>query len=383
MKKINLLFIVGTFFPAQAGGPDNSVYWLNKAILKIKKKYNCLVLSFFYKLELRDIKKYKIEPNKICTINGVKVIFFNFLIFRAINFHFWKFLFNKIKDYNFVHLNSFFFPIIPLSVIVLRFFNVKHCISLRGELEDFAFEHNLLKKKIFFPIYKVIYNKNCFFHCTTKKEKDKSIKILTNKNEFEIFPNYIDKEILNMYKPTKKDNFLYLGRLHPKKNIEKIILAFDKAKELRKIKSKLHIVGSGEKKYELKLKNFSKNLNFSKDIIFFGKKNFIEKFSFLNKSKFLIFFSKTENFGNVVLESLACKTPVIISKNLPWKIVEKERAGYYIKNSVSSLSRQIIKSENLSQKEYKRLQNKTYKLLKKFIIDDKINNVLKIYNKYL
>ena len=71
MKKTNLLFIIGTFFPAQAGGPDNSVYWLNKAILKTKKKYSCLVLSFFHKLELRDIKKYRIKPNKICSIKGV------------------------------------------------------------------------------------------------------------------------------------------------------------------------------------------------------------------------------------------------------------------------------------------------------------------------
>ena len=31
-----------------------------------------------------------------------------------------------------------------------------------------------------------------------------------------------------MYKPTKKNGYLYLGRLHPKKNIENIIFAFKK-----------------------------------------------------------------------------------------------------------------------------------------------------------
>ena len=61
----------------------------------------------------------------------------------------------------------------------------------------------------------------------------------------------------------------------------------------------------------------------------------------------------------------------------------KEKAGYYINNNIDSLTKQIIKSENLSQKEYKKLQNQTNKLFKKFIIDDKINNILKIYNKYL
>ena len=83
------------------------------------------------------------------------------------------------------------------------------------------------------------------------------------------------------------------------------------------------------------------------------------------------------------MESLSCRTPVIVSKNLPWKIVKKEKAGYYINNNIDSLTKQIIKSENLSQKEYKRLQKQTIKLFKEFTIDDKINNILKIYDKYL
>ena len=39
-----------------------------------------------------------------------------------------------------------------------------------------------------------------------------------------------------MYKPTKKNGYLYLGRLHPKKIFEKYYFAFNKAKELKKKK---------------------------------------------------------------------------------------------------------------------------------------------------
>ena len=105
MRKIKLLFILGTFFPAQAGGPDSSIYWLNKAFLKLKQKCECLVLSFFYSLNQKDIRKYKIVPNKICKINGVKVIFLKFTFFRILSFSFYKFLFFNLKKYDIVHLN--------------------------------------------------------------------------------------------------------------------------------------------------------------------------------------------------------------------------------------------------------------------------------------
>ena len=98
MKKIKLLFILGTFFPAQAGGPDSSIYWLNKAFLNLKHKCECLVLSFFYSLNQKDIKKYKIVPNKICKINGVKVIFLKFTYFRILSLSFYKFLFFNLKN---------------------------------------------------------------------------------------------------------------------------------------------------------------------------------------------------------------------------------------------------------------------------------------------
>ena len=61
--------------------------------LKLKQKCECLVLSFFYSLNQKDIRKYKIVPNKICKINGVKVIFLKFTFFRILSFSFYKFLF--------------------------------------------------------------------------------------------------------------------------------------------------------------------------------------------------------------------------------------------------------------------------------------------------
>jgi len=379
LRKIKLLFIIGTFFPAQAGGPDSSIYWLNKAFLKINNKCECLVLSFFHKLKDEDIKKYNIIPNKICSINGVEVIFFNFFYFRVFNFKFYKFLIQNLRYYSLVHLNSFFFPISLISAILLNIFKVNYCISVRGELEDYAFENNFLKKKLLLNFYKKIYSKSKFFHYTTTKERIKSEKILKKSYRYEIFPNFINKDISKMKKDKNRDRYLYLGRIHPKKNIEKIIAAFKKFYEISRTSKKLYIVGTGTKKYLNNLKSYVKKLGIKDKIIFTGKKNYEAKFEIINRSKFLIFFSKTENFGNVILESLSCKTPVIVGNNLPWGKIKKFKAGFFINNNINTLAKYLVKAEKMKMTEYKIMQKKTQKLIKEFFIEDKINNIFKLY----
>ena len=57
------------------------------------------------------------------------------------------------------------------------------------------------------------------------------------------------------------------------------------------------------------------------------------------KSKYLIFFSKSENFGNVILEAMLAKLPVIVSKKLPWKILNNIRAGYLINHNIEKFKK--------------------------------------------
>ncbi len=143
------------------------------------------------------------------------------------------------------------------------------------------------------------------------------------------------------------------------------------------------MVGTGQETYVNKLKNYVDKLNVNKKIIFTGKKDYISKFDFINRSKFLIFFSKTENFGNVILESLVCKTPVIVGNNLPWIDIKKFKAGYFIKNNVNTLAKFLIKAENLNSKDYIKIQKNCKILINRFYIEKKIKYIFKIYNKYI
>lgn len=51
--------------------------------------------------------------------------------------------------------------------------------------------------------------------------------------------------------------------------------------------------------------------------------------------------SHTENFCNVVIESLSQNTPVIASKGTPWAILNEMKIGYWVDNSSDSLAKTI------------------------------------------
>jgi glycosyltransferase involved in cell wall biosynthesis len=67
--------------------------------------------------------------------------------------------------------------------------------------------------------------------------------------------------------------------------------------------------------------------------------------------------SHTENFGVVVLESMAQNTPVIASKGSPWEVLEKEGLGFWVDNSPEELARVLDEVFRLTPAEYERYRS--------------------------
>ncbi len=70
--------------------------------------------------------------------------------------------------------------------------------------------------------------------------------------------------------------------------------------------------------------------------------------------------SITENFGNVVVESLAQGTPVIASKGTPWQILEETNAGYWIEVDVESIKNCIDTVISLNDYEYQKMRKNAF-----------------------
>ena len=374
---MNYLFFVGSFYPAQEGGPDTSLFWLTE---EIAKNNSVTVITFLKGISYKNKKTFNIKNNKVIRLNNLKVIYCKYYFFRFLSPYFYFWIFKNIKKFKVININSIFFYNSFLLILLLTLFNKDYFLTTRGELEDGAIKYKKPLKKLYLILLKFL-KKPIFIHSTSLQEKKFNIKNITYSTNHEIFKNYFKKSKFSNQNSKKLNQILYLGRLHPKKGIENLIKSFDLLGDKIKFKNfRLIIVGKGSIKYENYLKTIAKNN--IKNIHFLGHLDFKEKYQILNNSKVLVIPSYSENFGIVVLESLSCGVPVIASKYTPWKILKRFNAGFYIDNSPEELSKALLEIIDINDDEYKQKQINSINLYSKFKIENNVNKFYKLINKY-
>ena len=166
-----------------------------------------------------------------------------------------------------------------------------------------------------------------------------------------VIPNYI--EMPKKHNLDIKLSFVFVGRINPIKNIHLLINALAIIhKEHPEIE--LDIVGSARLPYELvyqkSLEALTQTLNIASSVNFLGHLNGEEKNKVIASNMALVLPSKSENFGNVILEAFAQGTPVIASKNTPWNILEEHNAGYWVEANANKLAEAMNSILNLESK---------------------------------
>ncbi|SHJ24853.1 Glycosyltransferase involved in cell wall bisynthesis [Tangfeifania diversioriginum] len=131
--------------------------------------------------------------------------------------------------------------------------------------------------------------------------------------------------------------FLFVGALHPRKNITGLLEAFDTFKVKDKKGIKLLIVG-GQMHKTGKISETYKNMQFKNDVVFTGRVPTSKLHSILGAALALTFIPFFEGFGIPVVEAMSAGVPVICSNTTSLPEVGGEAVIYVDPNNSGQIS---------------------------------------------
>lgn len=160
---------------------------------------------------------------------------------------------------------------------------------------------------------------------------------------------------------TEIRTLLYLGRIHPLKGLDLLLDALSLAKD---VKIRLIICGTDEEGTCSVLRKQAVRLGVIDSVEFHGPVTGAEKWKMLCASDCLILPTRSDNYGIVVAEALACGKPVICTKGAPWSVLESHHLGWWTDINAEALAWAINKFSASSDAELSEIGTRASKYAK-------------------
>ena len=182
----------------------------------------------------------------------------------------------------------------------------------------------------------------------------------------EFFKQRISQEVLvaqlEKYQLVKHNYILYVGALQPRKNLVRLILAFESLKE-RNPEAKLVLAGEVAWLAQ-EILSMREKSRYRDDILLLGKVNFETLRILYQGAKIFAFPSLYEGFGLPLLEAFASGTPVLTADNSSLREIASDAALYCdaqdrvdIAKKLEQLWSDDLLGTQLEERGYKRLES--------------------------
>jgi len=306
--------------------------------------------------------------NKPIDLGGVKVWYFHCDLLPKKAFYssgLTKKLRDTVKEFDLVHMSAIW-QWIGINVNnICKKQSIPYIVTPHSSLMKFAFYSvgSQFKKKTYWRLFgqKTVNNANAIqFLCEGEREESE---FFSDKTPSFIVPNgiYLDetrydeskrmalRERLNI--PEKSLVLLFLGRIHPKKQIELIIKAMPYVLELRK--DIFFIIAGPVEDYTYfeNLKKISQASKVDQNIIWNGPVKNQEVYDYYSASDIMVLPSIVEGISMALTEALETSLPSFISNRVAnYREVEEDKAGVVIEPYYESVKQgliQLLKDNNL------------------------------------
>jgi glycosyltransferase involved in cell wall biosynthesis len=360
-----------------AGGPSQSVYYTVKGLRG--QNINADILT--YQPDKDD--KFILDENYIIALPNKK---------RPLDYSsgYKRYLENNL--YDIYHTQGIWQYPTYIAAKIARKYNKPYIITPRGMLYPQALKHSKLKKQLFLKLFLLKDMKKASAIHATCEEEMQHLRNLGVKSPIAVIPNPVniachsresgnplnEKGITGQARNDKL-RIGYLGRVHPRKNIEKLLYVWDKL-SLNKTSAELVIIGNGDKDYMNFLQAEQQRLNL-KNVIFAGFLSGKEKEKALQSLSYLVVPSDFENFGMIIPEALIYGIPVIASKGTPWQELETHNCGWWVNNDIDTLATTIEKAIHLSEEKRIAMGKRGQDLVKNnYSVEVVSKKMIRLYN---
>ncbi len=250
---------------------------------------------------------------------------------------------------NLIHIHGCWNLKLLLFFLISKLISAKVILSPHGMINPISFNQKKLKKLIGWYIYqKLMFLNSDLIIVNSPLEKKNLQRRIKNTNKIYVIPHGIDiKPKKNIIKLSSKSKlkFVFFSRIHPSKNLEKLINIWTNNTFLKNFE--LSIYGEvTDHKYFSKIKN--KILN-AVNLKYLGPL-YNNNHAALSKYDIFLLPSKSENFGLVVLEAMSSGLYILLNKKLPWKILQTRGFGKLIDINSTTLVKEVKKLELIKAK---------------------------------
>ncbi len=209
--------------------------------------------------------------------------------------------------------------------------------SPHGMLTPWALNHRKWKKRIAWILYQ---SRSLMaadlIHATAQAEVE-DVRRVGLCNEVAVVPLgvHLGEILQRESRPERKRTILFLSRVQKKKGLLNLMEAW---KVIRQENWRVVIAGPSQEGYIEEVLSRAAENGVAESVTYLGPVFGEAKNRLYASADVFVLPSFSENFGSVVIESLAQGVPVITTKGTPWGELETERCGWWIDIGVEPLA---------------------------------------------